>query len=413
MKFNNTHTPFKFFPLFTLCFFIACSPVKKVTVSVNSGIMKETYFVKKSNPAIKQGHYLQAYYGIPITEGDYINDKRTGTWNFTDYAGKINFSGSYVDGLKQGLWLYYDNALVKCKIYHNRGDVDSAFAFHDNGQLSYEMALDENKNGQVKSYYKNGALKDLIPVKNHRVEGIYQLYFENGQLHRETEIKAGREIKVLKTYDLTGGPLDGGTLEDGDGTMIEYYLPKNNDDRSLKKYRFGTYQDGVLNGESKLYGRNGLLEESGFYKNGHLSGQWQLYREDGNFLSQVNYDADTTHPVSKTENTVIYFSEAAYERDENKLEFQGGEKERVLFVQRCVNYPRRARANGVEGKVFINFVISENGELLRYRLIKKINPDLDAEVIRVLKAMPRWNPSFHNGIPGKTSYNMPINFRLQ
>ncbi|MES2680592.1 MAG: TonB family protein [Bacteroidota bacterium] len=413
MNFNNTLSPFKYFPLLTLAFFYACAPVKKVTVSVNSGIMKETYFVKKSDPAIKQGHYLQAYYGIPITEGDYKDDKRTGTWYFNDYAGKINFSGSYNEGLKQGLWTYYDNARVKCRIYHNHGTVDSAFAFHDNGKLSYEMELDENKNGLVKSYYKSGALKDLFPVKNHRVEGIYKLYFENGQLHRETEIKAGREIKILKTYDLTGGPLDGGALEGGDGTMIQYYLPDDMNDRSLKKYRVDTYEDGILNGESKLYGKNGRLEETGQYKNGYLSGPWQLYKEDGNLLSQVNYDADTTHPVAKSENTVIYFSEAAYERDETKLDFQGGEKERVLFIQRSVNYPRRARADGVEGKVFINFVISENGELLKYRLIKKVNPELDAEVIRILKLMPRWNPSFHNGLPGKTSYNMPINFRLK
>ena len=63
------------------------------------------------------------------------------------------------------------------------------------------------------------------------------------------------------------------------------------------------------------------------------------------------------------------------------------------------------------GKVYVVFIVNEDGSLSDVKVIKSISPELDKEAIRVVKSMPKWNPAKQNGKTVKMKYVVPVNFR--
>ena len=65
------------------------------------------------------------------------------------------------------------------------------------------------------------------------------------------------------------------------------------------------------------------------------------------------------------------------------------------------------------GRVNVVFIVNEDGSLSDVKVIRSIIPELDKEAIRVVKSMPKWNPSKQNGKAVKTKYTVPVTFRLE
>lgn len=79
-----------------------------------------------------------------------------------------------------------------------------------------------------------------------------------------------------------------------------------------------------------------------------------------------------------------------------------------------VKYPEKAMKENKSGKVFVNFIIDEEGNVTNSRIIKGADPELDAEALRVVQKMPKWKPGLDkDGNPVKVSFNIPITFMLQ
>ncbi|MGD1893709.1 MAG: energy transducer TonB [Cyclobacteriaceae bacterium] len=83
------------------------------------------------------------------------------------------------------------------------------------------------------------------------------------------------------------------------------------------------------------------------------------------------------------------------------------------FVSKELNYPRQAVNRGVDGKVFVQFVVNKDGSLTDVEVIKGIGAGCDEEAVRVLKNAPRWNPGKQRGKPVRVRMVIPIIFRLQ
>jgi TonB family protein len=66
-----------------------------------------------------------------------------------------------------------------------------------------------------------------------------------------------------------------------------------------------------------------------------------------------------------------------------------------------------------QGKVFVNFVVNSNGKVDRAKVVRSIDPDLDAEAIRVVNSLPDWTPGRQRGEAVDVSYTIPISFSLQ
>ena len=98
---------------------------------------------------------------------------------------------------------------------------------------------------------------------------------------------------------------------------------------------------------------------------------------------------------------------------EQMPEFPGGEAELIHFISKNINYPQEAKEKGIQGRVFIGFVIEKDGSVSNVRNLRGVDSELDAEAIRVVKSMPKWKPGKHNGEFVRVSYQIPILFKLE
>lgn len=94
-------------------------------------------------------------------------------------------------------------------------------------------------------------------------------------------------------------------------------------------------------------------------------------------------------------------------------EFPGGDSARVAFLQNHVAYPAMAKHAGISGKVFVGFTVNKDGTIKDIALKRGIGGGLDEEAINAVKAMPKWEPGFHNGRPVSVSFVMPVTFTLK
>ncbi len=98
---------------------------------------------------------------------------------------------------------------------------------------------------------------------------------------------------------------------------------------------------------------------------------------------------------------------------EEMPEFKGGQDKLFQYLGENVKYPPEAKANGISGKVYLNFVVDTDGEIRNIRVLRGVHPLLDAEAIRVVSGMPKWNAGKQRGKAVNVSFNLPINFVLK
>ena len=98
---------------------------------------------------------------------------------------------------------------------------------------------------------------------------------------------------------------------------------------------------------------------------------------------------------------------------EQMPEFPGGMKEMLKFLQENVKYPENAMKNNVQGRVIVQFVIEKDGTPTEFKVLRSVDPDLDAEALRVLQTMPKWKPGMQRGEVVRVKFTVPVSFKLQ
>lgn len=93
--------------------------------------------------------------------------------------------------------------------------------------------------------------------------------------------------------------------------------------------------------------------------------------------------------------------------------FPGGEAELFKYLGRTVKYPPMAQDAGITGVVYMTFVVDEHGRVKDPKVLRGIGGGCDEEAIRVVKAMPAWEPGKQRGKPVRVQYNLPIRFTLK
>ncbi|MFT6815543.1 MAG: protein TonB [Sphingobacteriales bacterium] len=97
---------------------------------------------------------------------------------------------------------------------------------------------------------------------------------------------------------------------------------------------------------------------------------------------------------------------------ENMPEFPGGEAAMRKYIGKNIKYPNLARENKVEGTVYIQFVINQNGEISDVKILRGIGAGCDEEALRVIKKMPAWAPGKQRGKPVRVQFTLPVKFKL-
>lgn len=98
---------------------------------------------------------------------------------------------------------------------------------------------------------------------------------------------------------------------------------------------------------------------------------------------------------------------------ENKPEFPGGEKALLRYLSSSVKYPVIAQENGIQGTVYLNFVISKTGKVENVGILRGVDSSIDKEAMRVVASMPDWTPGKQGTRKVAVSYQVPIKFTLQ
>ena len=98
---------------------------------------------------------------------------------------------------------------------------------------------------------------------------------------------------------------------------------------------------------------------------------------------------------------------------EDPAEFPGGDRALYKYIQNTVKYPVIAQENGVQGKVYVKFVVNESGKVSDAEILRGVDPSLDSEALRVINSLPDFKPGKQRGNPVKVFYNAVINFQLQ
>ena len=93
--------------------------------------------------------------------------------------------------------------------------------------------------------------------------------------------------------------------------------------------------------------------------------------------------------------------------------FPGGEQKLMEYVGKNIKYPQIARETGIQGRVFIGFVVEPDGSVSNVKLLRGIGGGCDEEAMRVVKSMPKWKPGKQRGKAVRVSYQIPVFFKLQ
>lgn len=98
---------------------------------------------------------------------------------------------------------------------------------------------------------------------------------------------------------------------------------------------------------------------------------------------------------------------------EQMPQFPGGQQALFEYLSKNIKYPVIAEENGVQGRVIVTFVVERDGSITDVKVVKSVDPLLDKEAQRVVKAMPHWIPGKQNGSAVRVKYTVPVTFRLQ
>jgi TonB family protein len=204
----------------------------------------------------------------------------------------------------------------------------------------------------------------------------------------------------------------------------------------------------VYDGPHKTYHKNGKPMEDGAYNDNRNIGLWFTYYENGQPEEEVQYEKDkslhqqhwdesgTAHLVNGTG----FYTEKNPNRGEQHVEvldyvliasyainpvsdttyvvvqetatYNGGMPELYETIGKSLRYPAEARKRGIEGKVFVEFLIDKGGRIRDVKAIKGPDRILNEEAERVMRMMDDWTPGKVRGKPVVQRMVLPLAFRL-
>lgn len=126
----------------------------------------------------------------------------------------------------------------------------------------------------------------------------------------------------------------------------------------------------------------------------------------------INFALDGGKSSSKTKSTVAKKNGDVYMIVEEMPVYPGGDSALRKYIAENVNYPEVAKKNGIQGKVYVTFVVDVDGSSTAVKIARGVDPSLDKEALRVVSSMPTWAPGKQDGKAVKVAYTVPINFAL-
>ena len=126
---------------------------------------------------------------------------------------------------------------------------------------------------------------------------------------------------------------------------------------------------------------------------------------------------DAPDQVTKTQDEIAQSDVAVgavdYDKGSDEAAFKGGDQALMDYLHKSIRYPAIAEENGIQGRVVCTFVVERDGSITDIKVVRSVDPSLDKEAVRVLKAMPKWIPGKQNGSAVRVKFTLPVTFKLQ
>ena len=161
---------------------------------------------------------------------------------------------------------------------------------------------------------------------------------------------------------------------------------------------YAPQDDGTLEIKGKMTDKDG--------KEYDMKGKMTTEKKGNTTINQVDWSR--TPKADKADEEQVIFQVV-----EEMPSFPGGMSECMKFLARNIKYPVLAQEAKIEGRVIVQFVVDRDGSVNDIKVVRSISPQLDAEAVRVIGLMPKWNPGKQRGKAVAVKYTMPIQFRLQ
>jgi len=133
---------------------------------------------------------------------------------------------------------------------------------------------------------------------------------------------------------------------------------------------------------------------------------------DSQGISSSQPQDNKTKTATPANTEKVANKEPVYAVVEKQPSYPGGDDARVAFLGQNIKYPEQATKNGVQGKVFVTFVIEADGSISNVKVLRGIGGGCDEEAVRIISIMPKWNPGMKNGKAVRVQFNLPIKFTL-
>lgn len=202
----------------------------------------------------------------------------------------------------------------------------------------------------------------------------------------------------------------------GDAELLKYIATnikypkesKDNGEQGRVICSFVVGRNGSINNPEVLRGVTPLLNEEAIRVINTMP-RWNPGMQRGKAVA-VKYTVPITFrlksPVKETKEETLTVVDVM-------PQYPGGDHELLKFIAQSIKYPTDAQEAGVQGRVICSFVVDKKGNIVEPKIIRGIDPSLDAEALRVIGMMPRWTPGRQDGKAVRVLYTVPIIFRLQ
>jgi len=316
-------------------------------------------------------------------------------------------------------WIFTSTALV---LVNFQPHAQSRTYLNENGFVSTKeesvsyVELDsrifEIYSGKIKSYHlSTDSLFAFFTMTKGGKDGLYEEFYTNGQ----TKVKKyySNNFYIINKYEswyANGQPKEiriyPENNEQAENMLVEnlpYKIHSNWDS-------LGTILVNNGNGVFKEFTNGGSVLEYGSVKNGLKNEVWKVYYQNGNIQFDEIYSDGA---LVSGENTAEDSTHYSYDKFVTQPSPAGGMAAFYSYIGKNIKYPNSARRKGIQGKVFVQFVVDKTGDLIDVRVLKGISPKCDHEAVETISNSANWIPGYLRSQPIKVRMILPITFSLK
>lgn len=278
-------------------------------------------------------------------------------------------------------------------------------------QIVFAQETVQIKYGSKKTYYNE--IYNVLKSNKFIKHGHYQKLNKNNQLIIDGYYKLDEKDSLWTEYDNYGNIETQGYYKNDKktGLWTEYngkYIQSQ-----------GSYKNGIKNELwETFYYQSNIYKNKGTFSKGIRTGIWEFYRNDGSLEQKYDYDKreilfedlGNSYPAEIEILTDSGYTTVVFERPATVI---GGSSELYSHLQSNIKYPEVAMDNGIEGTVFVDFIVNKQGIARDYNIETPLGGGLDQESIRVLQLISNdWIPAIVDGSPATVKMRIPIKFKL-